>query len=66
MTLETLALTARMVLRFDVAPVVGTWQIPDQRQESLATNVFPPKNDVRVRVGRRRGFEGVEWGFCMS
>lgn len=37
-----------------------------QRQVRLATNVFPPVEDVRVEVVRRKGYEGVEWGFSMS
>ena len=65
-TLEVLALTAYMVLRFDMTPTVGEWSIPAQRQESLATNVFPPEKDVRVKVTRRLGFEHVVWDFIMK
>ncbi|SLM34165.1 Cytochrome P450, E-class, group IV [Lasallia pustulata] len=64
--LEVLALTACMVLRFDIMPVVGEWSVPPQRQESLATNVFPPEKDVRVKVTRRAGFEAVVWDFAMK
>lgn len=62
-TLEVLALTALMVLRFDIAPSNGQWSIPAQRQESLATNVFPPEKDIKVKITRRYGFENVEWDF---
>lgn len=64
--LEVLALTACMVLRFDIMPAVGEWSVPAQRQESLATNVFPPEKDVRVKVTRRAGFEDVVWDFAMK
>ena len=53
-TLETMALVACMVSRFDLSPVKGQWTIPRQKQESLATNVFPPAKDIKVKV-RLRG-----------
>ena len=52
-TLETMALVACMVSRFDLRPVKGQWTIPRQKQESLATNVFPPAKDIRVKVTLR-------------
>ena len=52
-TLETMALAACMVSRFDLSPVKGQWTIPRQQQESLATNVFPPAKDIRVKVTLR-------------
>lgn len=63
---ETMALVALMVLRFDIRPLDGQWSIPRQKQESLATNVFPPEKDIRVRVTRRQGFEDVNWKFAMA
>ena len=65
-TLETLALTAYMVLRYDVIPLSGKWTVPAQKQESLATNVFPPEHDFRVKITRRPGFEDVNWDFSMT
>lgn len=71
-TLEAMALVAVFVLRFDVVPVDrygtnrGTWRIPEQKQESMATNVFPLEEDVRVEIREREGSEGVEWGFEMK
>ena len=61
--LELLGLTACMVLRFDMVPVAEKWIIPPQKQESLATNVFTPVHDVRVKISSRRGFEDVVWNF---
>ena len=52
-TLETMALAACLVSRFDLSPVKGQWTIPRQQQESLATNVFPPAKDIRVKVTLR-------------
>lgn len=65
-TLEAMALTASFVLRFDVAPVDGVWKIPAQKQESMATNVFPPTEDIRVEIRERQGHEGVNWSFVMT
>lgn len=54
-TLETMALAACMLSRFDLSPVDGQWNIPRQKQESLATNVFPPEKDIRVKIAIRKG-----------
>ncbi len=54
-TLETMALAACMLSRFDLSPVDGQWNIPRQKQESLATNVFPPEKDIRVKIAMRNG-----------
>ncbi|KAL8786000.1 MAG: hypothetical protein Q9195_008411 [Heterodermia aff. obscurata] len=64
-TLEVMALTALMVLRFDIIPLKGSWYIPAQKQESLATNVFPPERDIRVKFQVREGFEDIDWHFAM-
>lgn len=52
-TLETMALAACMLSTFDLIPVDGQWSIPRQKQESLATNVFPPEKDIRVKIVKR-------------
>jgi cytochrome P450 len=64
--LEALALTACIVLKYDMQPSSGQWSIPIQKQESLATNVFPPESDIKVKVSRRKGFEDVEWDFTID
>ncbi|KAL8782743.1 MAG: hypothetical protein Q9213_005121 [Squamulea squamosa] len=61
--LEVTALAACIIMRFDVTPVEGDWRIPVQKQESMATNVFPPKSDMRVKVTKRRGYENANWEF---
>lgn len=52
-TLETMALAACLVAKYEINPIKGGWAVPRQKQESLATNVFPPGRDVRVRVTLR-------------
>ena len=64
-TLEVMVLTAYIVLQFDMVPTNGPWHIPAQKQESMATNVFPPEKDIRVRATRRKGYEDVSWDFVV-
>ena len=59
-TLETMALAACMLSRFDLVPLDRQWNIPRQKQESLATNVFPPEKDIRVKFVVRKGFGTAE------
>ena len=54
-SLEVMVLAAWMVSRFNLAPVDGEWCVPPQKQESLATNVFPPAKDIRVKIIARQG-----------
>ena len=65
-TMETMAMAAMMVLRFEVEGSGGALVIPRSKQKSLATNVFPPEKDVRVRIRSRQGLEDVRWGFVME
>lgn len=65
-TSEAMALTASFILRFDITAVDGDWQIPPQKQESMATNVFPPIEDIRVEIRERQGHEGMKWDFVMT
>ena len=65
-TLEAMALAACLALRFDVVPAEGKWEIPRQKQESMATNVFPPAEDIKVRIRKRQGYEDVNWDFVMT
>lgn len=65
-TLQVLAWTAYMILRFDIVPSHGEWSIPETKQESLATNVFPPMKDLKVRIIPRQGFDDNGWDFIMK
>ena len=52
-TLQAMALAACLVGRWEMRPVEGEWAVPRQRQESLATNVFPPAKDIKVKITLR-------------
>jgi len=63
---EIISLAAMLVLRFDMVPVKGQWVIPPPCQVSLATAVFPPKEDIPVRVARRPEVGEGPWEFVIS
>ena len=63
--LETLTVAAYMTLQFNLEPINGDWTLPRPKQKSLATNVFPPEKDIKVRV-IRRGREGMKWSASMD
>ena len=63
--LEALAVAAYMILQLDLEPIDGDWTLPRPKQESLATNVFPPEKDIKVRV-IRRGHQGMKWKASMD
>ena len=63
---EIVALTAMLVHQYEIKPVSGKWRVPTAVQPSLAVNVFPPKEDVRVWMVAREGLEDVEWVFSMA
>lgn len=65
-TLGVLALMACIILRFDIVPSHSEWSIPEPQQESLSTNVFPPKKDLKVRFIQRQGFEDIGWDYIMK
>ena len=60
---EILGLTAMLVHQYVIEPVSGEWTLPTAVQPSLAVNVFPPKEDVRVWMVAREGMEDLEWVF---
>lgn len=62
-TAELCAVTAMFIMEFDMLPVEGGWSVPDWAHGKVASAVPPPVRDVRVRVKRREGMEGVDWRF---
>lgn len=60
---EILALTAMIVYKYDLTPASSNWSLPKPHQTSLATNIFPPKTDIEVKVSVRPGLEKTRWEF---
>ncbi|KAL9605500.1 MAG: hypothetical protein Q9179_001306 [Wetmoreana sp. 5 TL-2023] len=62
-TAEICAAAAMFVIRFDMTPADGKWEVPDYAHGKVASAVPPPAKDIKVRVTSRKGMEGVEWRF---
>lgn len=60
---EILGVAAMMIYKHELSPACGQWRLPIPYPTSLATNVFPPKTDVEVRIRTRPGMEDTHWRF---
>ena len=60
---EILAAAAMMIYKYELTPACGEWRLPNPYPTSLATNIFPPKTDIEVRVRKRPGVEDTKWKF---
>ena len=64
---EILSLTAMLVMKYDIEPLRGSWKdVPRPKQKSLATAVFNPERDIKVKISRRKKSEDVAWAFSMN
>ena len=61
---EVLAILATMLMRYDIAPEGGRWDMPDKALVVFAA-ILPPKRDVKVKVTPRQGWQ-VNWGFKLG
>ncbi|KAL9622344.1 MAG: hypothetical protein Q9160_003355 [Pyrenula sp. 1 TL-2023] len=62
-TVETLAVVAMFLIRFDMTPVKGEWKAPTTDNAHLATTVTEPDWDIEVQVRARNDFSGGRWEF---
>lgn len=61
---EILALTAALILRYDIVPVAGRWWVPNLNAWAIAASVTPPIEEYPVRISTREEYAGeVEWSF---
>lgn len=60
---EILAVAAMMIHKHELSPACGQWRRPTPYQPNLATNIFPPKTDIEVRIRTRPGMEDTKWSF---
>ena len=64
---EILGFVSALIMGFEVAPADGgEWKMPRTMDSRLMTAILGPVGDVEVRVERRKGWEGVRWGFGTS
>lgn len=60
---EVLGIGAMMVLRYDIAPVGGTWKAPPTDTTSLVSIMGAVRGTFPVNVSAREEYEGVHWIF---
>ena len=59
---EIMTFAAVLALSFDIAEIDGgTLRLPGKDDTRIPLSVVKPTYDPRVRIGRRRGWEGVVW-----
>ncbi|EAW08935.1 cytochrome P450 [Aspergillus clavatus NRRL 1] len=63
---EILALTAMLVVRYDLAPKSGVWKEPKINLRAVASSTRPPATAVPMTAMVRKEFEGVQWTFRVS
>ena len=63
---EILALTAMMILRYDIAPESGIWKPPVLNTKAMAASMTPPGETFSVKVHEREEFEEAEWDFRVT
>ena len=64
--IEILAVSALLVMRFDIAPVDGKWKAPTTRKSSMTTGVLKPDWDIKIEVVERDEFRGDKWFFVLQ
>lgn len=60
-TNEILATAAVFIVRFDMEPSSGKWEMPTGFNSGSAGQIMEPDTDVEVDVRTRAGFEDVKW-----
>ena len=67
-TTEVLAITAMLVMRYDIRPVAGNgeWVLPTTNKTDSLAAIIPPDYDVRVNITTRKGFEDDQWDFLLT
>ena len=66
---EILALTAMLVLRYDIRPVSssgGKWWTPKLNAGAVAASVSPPGEAYPVKVSARKEYAGASWSFRVT
>lgn len=59
---ELLAILIITVLRYDITPAAGKWEMPETRGH-MSASVMEPVKDPRVRIEERKVMQGLTWVF---
>ncbi|KAJ5368173.1 uncharacterized protein N7496_007933 [Penicillium cataractarum] len=65
-TSEIIALTAMLILQFDICPPEGTWKAPLVNTKAIAAALSPPADKYSVTIQEREQFRGVKWNFVAA
>lgn len=65
-TNEVLAVVSMFVLRYDVAPESGEWEMPTVGKTNVAAVIMEPDTDFRVAISEREGYEGAGFSFNLK
>lgn len=60
-TTEIMTFAAMLMLRFEMVPKGGEWEMPTTDKARLTSVMPAPDYDIDVQVKRRKGDEGVKW-----
>jgi cytochrome P450 len=63
---EILALTAMLVLRYDIVPLDGEWNEPRINKAAITSSTKPLAEEFKVVATARREFKGTKWAFRVS
>lgn len=63
---EVMSLVVMFLLRYDITPVSGHWNLPKYDTSNIAAAVRSPDTDIEVDVTLRKGFEEGTWEFGLS
>lgn len=63
---EILAVTAMVLLRFDVMPKEREWKEPRMRSMALSATVNCPADGFAVRMKVREEYESIDWDFRVT
>ena len=63
---EILALTAMLILRYDIKPISGKWWTPKLNRGAIAASVSPPGEAYPVRVSARNEYASASWSFKVT
>ncbi|RHZ56263.1 cytochrome P450 [Aspergillus thermomutatus] len=63
---EILALTAMLVVRYDIVPLGGLWREPRINKTAITASTRPPAEEFKVTATARKEYQGTKWAFRVS
>ncbi|PCH00164.1 Cytochrome P450 [Penicillium occitanis (nom. inval.)] len=65
-TVEVLCFVTMLVMRYDMTPAGGNWELPPPNYSNVAASILPPLGDIKANVTVRKGYENIEWKFKVT